>query len=116
MNGKKGGNPRVSHDEIDVMGGIGAGNDVKINDPGISLQFEDEEIEGGLADNWTVEDIAKKHGVSVSYIEEQLEEGIQVEYEHTNDLAIAREIALDHLLESHLYYFYLKDMEAEFEH
>lgn len=70
-------------------------------------------MSGGLADNHTVENIAKKHGVVVEFIEEQLEMGIEVELEHTNDEKLAREIAVDHLWEIPDYYTRLKNMEEE---
>lgn len=75
----------------------------------------EDELNGGLADEYTVEDIAAKHGVSVKEIEEQLEMGIEVEMEHTDDEDISREIAMDHLVESPTYYTRLADMEADFE-
>lgn len=116
INGAKGGNPRTSWDEIDVFNQIGSAQDVKMNDPvGVKLSLEDEKIEGGLADHWTVEQIAEKHMVSVEHIEEQLQKGIQVEFEHTNDSTIAREIALDHLHKDLDYYDHLEDMEDEFD-
>ena len=54
-------------------------------------------IKGGKADNLSIEDIAKKHGVSVDIIKKQLILGIKVEREHTHDDKIAKEIAMDHL-------------------
>lgn len=42
---------------------------------------------------------------------DQLEVGIRVEMEHTNDSKIAREIALDHLAEIPDYYSRLEEME-----
>lgn len=44
---------------------------------------------------------------------EQLKMGIEVEYEHTNDEAVAKKIALDHLAEIKDYYTRLKKMEDE---
>lgn len=52
----------------------------------------------------TVQSIAKKHGVSVDKIKQQLDIGIKVELEHTKHLDIAKEIALDHLGEFPDYY------------
>lgn len=52
----------------------------------------------------TPEEIAKKHGVPVSLINQQLKHGIEVEYEHTQHREAAREIALDHLKERPDYY------------
>jgi len=69
--------------------------------------------EGGLAHGKTVEDIAKKHGVSTEKIEEQIKKGIKVEVEHTNDKAVAKRIAMDHLMEMSDYYDRLAKMEKE---
>jgi hypothetical protein len=69
----------------------------------------------GLASNMTVEDIAKKHGISVEAIEVQLEKGMKVELEHTSSLDEARDIALDHLVEFPDYYDRLEKMEKEAE-
>lgn len=63
----------------------------------------------------TVEQVAKKHNVSISRIEQQLAKGIKFENEHTNDLRIAREIALDHLSEISDYYDRLERMEKRAE-
>ena len=49
----------------------------------------------------------RQHGVSRA----QLEKGIAVEYEHTDDHDIARQIALDHLSENPHYYDMLIAME-----
>jgi hypothetical protein len=68
-------------------------------------------ITGGLSDGKTVEDIAKKHGVSVEEINSQLEKGIKVEMEHTNNKNLAREISLDHLYELKDYYTRLSKIE-----
>ena len=57
--------------------------------------------------------IAKKHGVSVDKINSQLKMGIAVEKEHTSDPKVAREIALDHLMERPDYYTKLKKVEKE---
>jgi hypothetical protein len=46
---------------------------------------------------------------------EQLEGGIEIEDEHTNNLQIAKEIAKDHLIEDPAYYTRLTEMEEESE-
>jgi len=74
-----------------------------------------ESIKGGLADNKTVEDIAKKHGVSVEKIEKQIEMGMKVEMEHVDDKEKAKEISMDHLWEIPDYYDRLDNMEKEAE-
>ena len=64
-----------------------------------------------LKSHKTVEQIAKKHGVSVSDIETQLKMGEKVEHEHTKDHDLARDIALQHLDEVPDYYTRLKKVE-----
>ena len=71
----------------------------------------EDEIEGGLADNKTIEDIATLHGVTVKDIISQLKMGIKVEMEHTNNKDEATEIALDHLVEFPDYYNRLEKIE-----
>ena len=44
-------------------------------------------------------------------IEDQLNAGIKVEMEHTDDEAVAKQIAYDHLKEDPRYYIFLKEME-----
>ena len=56
-----------------------------------------------------VGELAKKYGVSISDVEEALDAGVGVEFEHTNDPELAREIALDHLGERLDYYETIKD-------
>jgi hypothetical protein len=60
----------------------------------------------------TVEQIAKKHRLDVSFIKKQLEMGKPIEHEHTNNHELAREIALQHLDEIPDYYTRLKKMES----
>lgn len=72
-----------------------------------------DKIKGGLADSKTLEDIAEKHGVTLSVISSQLEKGIAVEMEHTTDKTVAEEIAKDHLLEDAEYYSKLKGIEKQ---
>jgi len=61
----------------------------------------------------TVEEIAEKHRLDVSFIEKQLKMGEPIEHEHTKDHKLAREIALQHLDEISDYYTRLKKMEAD---
>lgn len=72
-----------------------------------------EEVKGGLADNKTLKDIAKKHKVKVEHLEGQMKMGMKVEMEHTNDKSKAEEIAKDHLVEDPDYYTKLAEMESE---
>ncbi len=73
----------------------------------------EDELTGGLADKYTPEAIAKKHNVPVEDILFQIAKGIKIEYEHTNDKEVAREISMDHLVEIPDYYDRLTDMEEE---
>jgi hypothetical protein len=83
--------------------------------------FKEEELEGGLADKKTLEDIAKKHDKKgyyhvddmVSSLKVQLKKGIKKEIEHTKNKAEAEEIAMDHLWEDPKYYNKLKKIEPK---
>ena len=55
--------------------------------------------------------IQKKHSVSYDVLMAELARGIEVEKEHTDNLAVAREIALDHLAEFPDYYTRLSKAE-----
>jgi hypothetical protein len=70
-----------------------------------------EKIKGGRASQMSIADIAKKHSVPISKIKSELVLGIKVEKEHSDDQAIATEIALDHLAEFPDYYTRLIKME-----
>ena len=65
-----------------------------------------------LKSHKTVEQIAKKHRLDVSFIQNQLDMGEPIEHEHTKDHKLARDIALQHLDEIPDYYTRLKKMEA----
>jgi hypothetical protein len=65
----------------------------------------------GFKGHKSVEEIAKKHKVSPSVIQKQLEMGMKVEHEHTTDNDQAMDIALQHLDEIPNYYSKLKKME-----
>lgn len=71
------------------------------------------DLDGGLSDDLTIEDIAKIHDADLNDMVKQLKMGIKVEYEHTRDKTIATEIALDHLYEIPDYYTRLAKMEKE---
>ena len=60
----------------------------------------------------TVEQIAKKHRLDVSFIQKQLDMGEPIEHEHTKDHELAKDIALQHLDEIPDYYTRLKKMEV----
>jgi beta-glucosidase-like glycosyl hydrolase len=70
-------------------------------------------LKGGKSDGMSIEDIAKKHKMDVDLLKIQLQNGIDIEKEHTNDKEIAEEIAKDHLFEFPDYYTRLKKMEKE---
>ena len=72
-----------------------------------------ETIKGGLSDNKTIQDVAKKHKVDVDLLKVQLNNGIKVEMEHTKSKKIATEIALDHLYEDPKYYTKLNKIESK---
>ena len=61
----------------------------------------------------TVEEIAKKHRLEVSFVRNQLRIGIPIEHEHTKDKDLATDIALQHLDEIPDYYTRLKKMEDD---
>jgi hypothetical protein len=63
------------------------------------------QLVGGLGDKANKENFDK----------DQIEKGLAVEMEHTNNKEIALEIVLDHLTEHPKYYDYLEDMEHQFE-
>lgn len=65
-----------------------------------------------LKSHKTVEQIAKKHRMDVSFIQKQLDMGEPIEHEHTKDHTLAMDIALQHLDEIPDYYTRLKKMEA----
>ena len=75
--------------------------------------FEKNTIKGGKSDDLSLEDIAKKFNVPLSKIKQQLELGIKVESEHSDDKEKQREIAMDHLAEIPDYYDRLKKMEDQ---
>jgi hypothetical protein len=69
-------------------------------------------MKGQLKPFKSVEEIAKKHRLDVSFIQKQLDMGEPIEHEHTKDHELARDIALQHLDEIPDYYTRLKKMEA----
>jgi hypothetical protein len=70
-------------------------------------------MKGKFKSHKTVEQIAKKHRVDVSFIQKQLDMGEPIEHEHTKDHDLAMDIALQHLDEIPDYYTRLKKMEAD---
>lgn len=72
----------------------------------------EDELEGGEADEMTIEKLAKKHKTKVENIINQLMKGIAVEREHTNEVNLAMEIAMDHVAEDPEYYDKLEKIES----
>ena len=82
--------------------------------------FTPEKLKGGKSSGKTFEDLVRKnlkHGTPYGEVEsklkKQLNKGIKVELEHTNNKSIAKEIALDHLFEDPKYYDKLKKIEGK---
>jgi hypothetical protein len=128
-------------DEMGLPGGAGVGlslpggyingapkaDDVKkvskkLNNKGMSgyEEIDEDKIPGGLAKGKTIIDLAKKYDekgyydptqYAKEYIKPKLMQGIKVEMEHTTDVRIATEIAMDHLWEDLEYYDKLAKME-----
>ena len=67
------------------------------------LRKKADKLPGGLGDQLTPADVDPQ----------QLEQGIKIEREHTDDPELAKEIALDHLAEDPQYYTKLKEIEHE---
>ena len=104
-------------------------NSKKLNNKGMSgyeeideIAVQTDKIPGGLAKGKTLIDLAKKYDpkeyydpkqFAAEYIKPQLMKGIKVEMEHTTDVRIATEIAMDHLWEDLHYYEKLTTIENE---
>lgn len=74
----------------------------------ISLGLTLNNLVGGVGDKITISGALEKFDFN------QIYKGINVELEHTNNLLIAFEIAVDHLMENDKYYTYLENMESQF--
>jgi hypothetical protein len=94
----------------------------KLNNKGMSgyEEIDEDNIPGGLAKGKTLIDLAKKYDekgyydpkqFAAEYIKPKLMKGIKVEMEHTTDVRIATEIAMDHLWEDINYYEKLAKIE-----
>jgi len=73
---------------------------------------KEDQIPGGLAKGMTLKDIAKHHNISSQTLKNEFIKGYAVEREHTTDVNIAKEIALDHLYEDPNYYSKLSKIET----
>ena len=86
-----------------------------------ALHINEDVISGGLSDGKSISDLVVHHGkdswASIQFeslekkLKKELNKGIGVELEHTDDENIAREIAMDHLWEDPDYYSKLISME-----
>lgn len=74
---------------------------------------ETEQLKGGLSDNMSLGDIANKHKVNIDTLTKEYIKGVKVEMEHTKDKNLAKEIAMDHLVEDPEYYTKLNKVEAK---
>jgi hypothetical protein len=88
------------------VGAANWGNKSKKNE-----SLDEEFIPGGESSKYgqvsveaMIEAIAKEHDVSVEQIEKEFEMGVKEEMEHADEELIAKEIALDHLVEDPEYY------------
>lgn len=70
-------------------------------------------IKGGLSDNMSKKDIADKFKVTIQKIDKQIKMGTDIEMEHVKSRKLAKEIAMDNLVEVPDYYTRLEKMEKE---
>jgi hypothetical protein len=82
-------------------------------------ETNEEKLKGGKADKKNFEDLVsknlkgnKKQSEVESILKKQLNKGIRVEMEHTDDKERAKEIAMDHLFEDPKYYDKLEKIES----
>ena len=123
-------NDKISGDVPEVrenQKGFKAPKLTMFSDESKEYKIKEEILKGGLSDNKTLLDIAKKHvntnskdSTSKEKIKDmheklktQLNKGIKVEMEHTTNKNKAKEIAMDHLSENPDYYTKLKKIESK---
>lgn len=96
------------------------------SDESKEYKIKEEILKGGASDNKTLLDIAKKHSYNDSTdstskekikkmyekLKSQLNKGIKIEMEHTNNKNKAKEIAMDHLFEMPDYYDKIEKIES----
>lgn len=75
---------------------------------------KEDKISGGLASGMSLKDIAKHHNISPQTLKQEFIKGYTVEREHTNDINVAKQIALDHLYEDPNYYSKLSKIETPY--
>ena len=98
---------QIVYDEVDQKKyDIAKSNHRHFNKP-----MNEDKIPGGKADGMDIEDIAKMHDMGVDEIYDEFTKGVQHEMEHTSEMMVAIEIALDHLYEDPQYYTKLDKME-----
>ena len=99
---------QIVYDEVDQRKyDITKSNHRMYNQP-----MNEDEIKGGKADGMDIDDIASMHGMSVDDIFGEFQKGVRHEMEHTSEMMVAVEIALDHLYEDPEYYTKLEGMEG----
>ena len=72
-----------------------------------------DKLKGGLSDKMSKQEISNKFKVSIQKVDKELKMGTDIEMEHVNSRRLAKEIAMDHLVEIPDYYTRLKKMEKE---
>jgi hypothetical protein len=87
------------------------GTESKLTKPKGGPVTEDK-IPGGLTDGMTLEDLADYHNTSIDVLIDKVSEGVNTEMEHTSDMSVALEIAMDHIYEDLDYYSKLEKIEA----
>ena len=89
------------------------GTETKLTTKPKGGSVNEDKIEGGLADNMSIEDLANHQNTDIETLIKQMEKGVSIEMEHTTDLSVATEIAMDHIYEDLYYYDKLEDMENQ---
>ena len=80
---------------------------------GGKTENKEEKLKGGIADNKTINQLAKKHDVKKTTLEKQLKKGVEVEKEHVKNPESRKEIAMDHIAENPKYYDKLEKLEKK---
>ena len=82
---------------------------------GGKTEAKEEKLKGGLADNKTLNQLAKKHDIKKTTLQKQLKRGVKVEKEHVKNPESRKEIAMDHIAEDPKYYDKLEKIEKKTE-
>ena len=102
-----------SDNELDLIAKtIMRKKDFKSNAPG-EPEFKIESKDAKPLDVYTptIKELQKKYDVKMKDLTAQIDKGVKVEMEHTNDPKVALEIALDHINEDLFYYSKLAKVE-----